>query len=310
MPWHAFRLTLRLLSPLHVGFHKVGNLQRTRPYVPGRNIWAATTARLTRHIAPGDYQAVGELIAEHCIFGYFFPAVQVDVPLYPVYHAEGLSYGPMDNAIPPDEFEHQLISSYASTALDYDRWSAIEGSLHEVERLSAYTPTGQAVFLVGHVFVRPDEVPSGTDGSRLRYRFTLDPAFDAPVRIVGEGHNHPAFQTLFEGIQVGGERGYGYGRLRLEDGREVSDVFGLPFDGSDPLPTIIVGPGRPFPEHALVEKLDGVRGQIEPLVGRSTAADGNFGRTLTPVQVCWVPGSCPSREVTVEVRSNGILQSR
>ena len=45
MAWRAYKIVLRLRSPLHIGRGKVGNLQRTRPYVAGRNLWGALTAR-------------------------------------------------------------------------------------------------------------------------------------------------------------------------------------------------------------------------------------------------------------------------
>jgi hypothetical protein len=43
-----YHLVLRLRSPLHIGWNKTGNVQRTRSYVTGRNLWGALTMRLTR----------------------------------------------------------------------------------------------------------------------------------------------------------------------------------------------------------------------------------------------------------------------
>ena len=37
--WTAYRVVLRLRGPMHIGNGRVGNIQQTRPYVPGRNIW-------------------------------------------------------------------------------------------------------------------------------------------------------------------------------------------------------------------------------------------------------------------------------
>ena len=53
MTWRAFEVVLRLRSPMHIGCGKVGNLQRTRPYVTGRVLWGALTMRLTRDAAQG-----------------------------------------------------------------------------------------------------------------------------------------------------------------------------------------------------------------------------------------------------------------
>ena len=48
MAWTHYRLKFRLISPLFVGFRRSGNLWETRRYVPGKVLWAALTARLTR----------------------------------------------------------------------------------------------------------------------------------------------------------------------------------------------------------------------------------------------------------------------
>jgi hypothetical protein len=48
MAWQVYRLIFRLDTPLHVGQRGWGMIQRTRPYLMGKNLWAATTARLTR----------------------------------------------------------------------------------------------------------------------------------------------------------------------------------------------------------------------------------------------------------------------
>ena len=46
MTWTVYRVTWRLLAPMHIGWRKLGNMQQTRPYVTGRNLWGAFTARL------------------------------------------------------------------------------------------------------------------------------------------------------------------------------------------------------------------------------------------------------------------------
>ena len=171
MTWRAYRLTFRLLSPLHVGYYKLGNLQRTRHYVPGRNFWAAATARLTRLLSGHDYEAVGGFVRRHMAFGYFFPAVTEDAPLYPSYDAGGVSYGPPETTLPAEHFEHLLLSSYAATALDDDRRAATEGSLHEVECLLSLATSGAPVFLIGHVFAREDPQFPPSVVTPATYRF-------------------------------------------------------------------------------------------------------------------------------------------
>ena len=54
MTWTAYRVVFKLRSPMHIGCGKVGNVQRTRPYVIGRNFWGALTMRLTRDATQGS----------------------------------------------------------------------------------------------------------------------------------------------------------------------------------------------------------------------------------------------------------------
>lgn len=98
MAWQTFPVTYELCSPLHIGCHKVGNVQRTRYWVPARNLWGAITERLTRSgfrptgVPPGDYQRIGEWVKEHCGFTYFFVYDGNEI-LYPHWTEEGLHYG-------------------------------------------------------------------------------------------------------------------------------------------------------------------------------------------------------------------------
>src|SRR5213082_2804295 len=72
MTWTAYRIVFRLLSPMHIGWRKVGNLQQTRPYVLGRSLWGALTARLTRISGSNDYSEIGEQVDQQLAFTYFY----------------------------------------------------------------------------------------------------------------------------------------------------------------------------------------------------------------------------------------------
>ncbi|NJK52088.1 MAG: hypothetical protein HC936_03380, partial [Leptolyngbyaceae cyanobacterium SU_3_3] len=54
MNWRAYRVVFKLKSPMHIGCGKMGNVQRTRPYVTGRVFWGALTMRLTRDATSGS----------------------------------------------------------------------------------------------------------------------------------------------------------------------------------------------------------------------------------------------------------------
>lgn len=151
--WKAHRVVFRLLSPLHVGHRKIGNVVDTRHYVPGRAIWGGLTSRITRQEGHHDYAGVGRRVQEELAWTYFFPSTQQDA----------VCSWPWDED--RKEFEWRYLGSFASTALD-DGHVADEGSLHEVEYIRPYTRCGQPVYLIGYLFDR--------EGSKLRWRRALE----------------------------------------------------------------------------------------------------------------------------------------
>ena len=178
MPWQSYRVVWRLRSPLRVGWRSVGNLQQTRPYVPGKVVWGALTARLTRDLGNGAdgkaYRTVGKRLQATMRFGYFWPTTAPPAPRYPWNE--------------PAQFTYDFLASMMSTALDYESISAEEGSLHEAEYLRPYTPEGQRVYLTGFLWV--DEEALAQSGF--------------------------PWQTALKHVLLGGERRYGWGRVHLE----------------------------------------------------------------------------------------------
>ena len=236
MTWQIYRLTFRLETPLHIGRRGWGIIQRTRPYVMGKNLWAATTARLTRLLNSGDYRAVGEVLKRVAVFTYCYPATDVDHPLLPHYRLQdglekGLYYGDLDAVA----FEYAFIGSYAATAIDPVAQAAEEASLHEVEVVLPHTRSdGRQVYLCGYLLLR--------DGATV---------LDTPITV-------DTLYALLDDVQVGGERGYGYGRLLLqrdrcglENSRCLFDRYELT-GTSDGLPEFTVPASQPLPAHALL----------------------------------------------------------
>lgn len=299
MSWTAYKVILRLRSPMHIGDGKVGNLQRTRPYIAGRNLWGALTARLARDAdadgapAPEAYERMGQRVHDELAFTYFFPTVKES--------------GDIDTPWPwDDDFGYRFLSTYASTALNYDAISAEEASLHEVECITPHTrdPNGEGtpVYLTGYIFQR--------DGSDLDW------------------------EAAFQSLQIGGERGYGWGLVALVgDAQPASDVFGccLQLDGQRP------GIDIPAEEHLLAHTLaadykegssrsesDGgaihkavaegtVDGPVEPLVGRETGLDSRFGVQISRARICYAPGGCVRKDtetLKVQIGHFGVWERR
>lgn len=192
MVWQRYDLVFRLLAPLHIGWRKSGNLQQCRGYVPGKNLWASLTARLTRDAGKGAsgqaYVKIGGLVTKHFRFTYLYPSLQMDGDYQPCYPWK-------------EEFDYLFLDSYTSAALNYPSQSAAEGLLHETEFIAPCTRSGQPVYLTGGLFVQGN-LPGELQGWK---------------------------DTLGK-LQFGGERGYGWGRMeRVQcdlketlDGDEVS----------------------------------------------------------------------------------------
>ena len=261
--WKAYEVRLRLVSQIHIGHRKLGNVQSTRPYVTGRNFWGALTARMARE-AGADYGAMGERVQEELAFTYFFVSGEKGVALWPWEKAR--------------EFEWLYLGSYASTALK-DGHGAEQGTLHETEYIAATRRDGGGVWLRGCIFER--------EGCGLPWRAALDR------------------------LQFGGERAYGWGRVRCEDIAPAANCFGLTVVADGPRPVIEVPPGESLLAHARCAGLpDGAEGSIEPLVGRITGAAGDFGGRPSQAVICWAPGTKFQTAHKMSVGRFGIWEGR
>jgi len=283
MGWQVYCLTYELQSPLHIGCHKVGNVQRTRYYVPARNLWAACTERLARSgftydsVPQGNYQKIGGWVGEHCVFTYFFP-VNENGFLFPNYTSSVLCYGKLSET----EFERRFVWAHATTALDPVSTAASVGSLHEVEFLRPYDNTGRRTRLQGWV------------------------CLDGCGQTALGGQRWPEW---LRDLQIGGERRYGFGRLRLEgEPCAVSSLENYTVELQGSRPVIRIAIGKPLWAHAAVRGIK-ARGMMEPLVGRETKSSARFGQEVTKAQICWVPGSVCLSAQRFEIAANGIWEA-
>jgi len=279
MSWQAYRVIFRLLAPMHIGYRKVGNIQLTRPYVTGRVLWGALTARLTRDMLSTpqgkDYIEKGRQVNEQLAFTYFYPALEQDG-----------DYKPFLPSVDGDEeFYYRFLFTYASTALEYDRFAAEEGSLHEVEYIGSYTRDEDTpVYLLGYIFAK-NSGPSG-------------------------------WKKTLKNVQLGGERSYGWGRVRLEKLENLQEniiAFGYEVDLKGDHPTITVPENCLLLAHTEAEGVSAT-GPIEPLVGREWENQPNpggkvgAGQCLSTAKICYIPGVKLPNEMTFIIRPYGIWQ--
>lgn len=254
--WTLYQVSLRVLSPIHIGWKKMSNLQQTRYYVPAKTIWGALTARITRDQNSSDYKGIGEKINRCLRFSYFYPSDNDSI----------VNEFPWEDN---NRFTWKYIGSYQSAALENK--TAMEGMLHETEYILSKTREGKQVFLIGYIIER--------NGSAIDWK------------------------TALPKIQIGGERGYGWGRVAIENIEKMPNVcnnfFDYEFDSSQTEPVIKVPKNKFILAHTFAldrsEKKEEselqIEGNIEPFVGRITTENGKFGAQFSQASICWVPGS-------------------
>lgn len=287
MGWRKYPLCYQLLSPLHVGYPKTGNLMRTRGYVTGKIMWAALTARLTRDAGKGNnaeaYRDVGEAVTKFFRFSYLYPAVPKN-PKKVIETTEDLAvHYPWKDEL----FDYRFLDSHAGTTINYDLQTAAEGELREVEYIRPRTrklnrdSDSLPVYLSGCLYIRDDA-----------------------NEMVAE------WRSAMKHLQLGGERGYGWGRVRLvyppEEGTAV--------EGDAEEPRINVVKDGPVLAHVIADSsssLSGkISGRVEPLVGwqRDNRQETPTAWHLPQAKICYTPGSIVQSECTFKITDHGIWE--
>ncbi|KUK41240.1 MAG: hypothetical protein XD69_0703 [Clostridia bacterium 62_21] len=107
-------------------------------------------------------------------------------------------------------------------------------------------------------------------------------------------------------LQVGGERRYGFGRLRLAECESADKFLNARVVNEGDRPGVEIPEGEPLPTQAPVLEI-AAQGAIEPLVGRGTDRDSaSFGKKSAPPVLCWVPGAVVVKETVVEINALGL----
>lgn len=165
MSWIMYKTVFCVKSPIHIGWDKFSILHKTRPYITGRNLWGALTAKLAACRGDSDYKGVGENVDEQLRFSYFYPSTcKNEVSLFPWCDSE--------------KFYWLYINGYGSSALKMRL--AEDASLHEIEYISPKTREGDAVYMIGYIFER--------EGNELKWRDVLGEACLGGERGYGWGN--------------------------------------------------------------------------------------------------------------------------
>lgn len=303
--WTCWKCGFLMRSPLHIGWHRLGLIERTRFFVPAKNVWGMLVSHFAPLLNPGwpvpeIYTEAQKVCQKSLRFTPLFLAPSPDCAetdvWRPKYTEQGMTYG----GRPAADFELDVVDSSASTAIDPSRQAAEQSALHEVEYLRNYVPGAgarRAVALVGYLLLRAPFLRGPLEAGKLR-------------------------MALME-ARVGGERRYGWGRLgpvRLEPTSErifgefelepeqteadptirpVADTFHLPAHlRYQPPPDGTGHHGAPELKNAHPEDEPvraAFRGDLEAVVGRewsnSARERGGSGQDLSPARLCWAPGT-------------------
>ncbi|MGJ8454430.1 RAMP superfamily CRISPR-associated protein [Pseudothermotoga sp. U03pept] len=295
MSWNLYSLTFRLESPLHIGYPKILHLVRTRLYVPARSVWGALTVRLVQCTRTSDYKKAGNFLKLHFRFGYLY--LSADEKLYiPQYTTDGLKYGECSRY----EFEKKFIFSMTTTAISASSICADEETLHHIEYVNPYTMDGGSpVFLKGLIWVEsvdgnfhPEENDFSLEYEGISLRLS----------------------KLLEFLQVGGERKYGFGRMKLESSKlrlvSESDLASEGFPGSwraqNGLVLVEIHRGESVWAHVEYDPNLKMNGEIEVYTGRDWDAKKGAGRNIASYGISWLPGSVMETDTTFELKASGV----
>ena len=299
--WTCYKVYLEAKAPIHIGYGaKLGIVDRTRYYIPAKNVWGALTSLIAKTImkrySPKVYQKIGEFLNENIKFSYFYPVeykrtngkIHVQQVFAPCYRKDGLKFGICKDkkAISLEEFERIFISSFGSTAIDKTSKSAEEESLHEIEFIKDRTKCGIEVkptVFVGYFFVRDEPLKIKVETKEVEISLANS------IEVNGVKLNE---------MWVGGERNYGFGRVNVfleRFSNEEVDLFssGMIVDTTKEQLTIRGGEYITALSHINIENLGVklIKGDIEPLIGREWSERGSGQKISQTARICVSPGS-------------------
>ncbi len=320
-----YQLIFKAESPIHIGYRQVGNLKTTRYYIIGRQMWGVITASLTKALFDNpksdEYKKVGDFVKEYIKTTYFYPAIKKDektkeigeklddyVIFLPRYTENGLKIG----KLPKDEFEQYFIKSYVSTALEVNTRTAEEGSLHEFEYINNkinYENKIYNVYWIGYLIVDENGKKNG---------IKIKDCTNDDIIIFGGDKNSIGLKKdkVIDRIQVGGERNYGFGKLKLEKIKKTDKLFNTyqietnESEENSKIVYLIKPTNESLIAHLELEpndhKIKKFYGEIEAFSGMEWRDNKKSGLNVGDIKICLTPGS-KLQNIRVFIDKYGIL---
>ncbi len=108
-------------------------------------------------------------------------------------------------------------------------------------------------------------------------------------------------------LQIGGERGYGWGRVRVEGEPAPTSMFFPHYElvCTEERPQLKALNGTGLLAHIQAREDDQPRGVLDPLLGRITTNKG-FGQEHSKPEICWVPGGKVEEGEIFQIVEKGI----
>jgi hypothetical protein len=223
------------------------------------------------------FHEVGESIREQVAFSYFYLSDGEQL-FTPDYATNGLTWGNLSDR----SFRARFVWSQVSTKIAQNG-GAEESSLHEIEfvrhRIGSPGRPNQSVLLIGTVWIRQ----GGTLGQNaLQLR---------------DGSVFLDDADMFREITLGGERNYGFGRLRRASVTAQLSVTLSDLWPDEPETEVTMHGGRPFLAHAPYRQDQIFRGDVEIVAGREYrrsrqgASFQGSGEEIVNAGLFFVPGT-------------------
>ena len=303
--WRRIPLCFELLSPIHIGFlpNVAGTLVApSRLYVPGKNFWGAVTASLTPRLfptpRPADFESVGSELKHAFRFSYFYLSDGLEV-FFPSFENGDLTWSTVSDS----EFRARFAGSRLSTQVGA-KGTAEDAGLHEIEyirhRLGKPASTSTTSFLCGVFWLKEDCIVAG---GKVEVS-----AGDLLLR--GRNQTEPSV-SLLEDLSIGGERNYGFGRIRpaaLTPGIQGKNEQCWPSDPDESRPI-----SGPLLSHTIYDAYVSFRGSIEILAAREYASRQQRSYTAPGQAIengghCFAPGTIVLTQRTASLDAFGRMR--
>ena len=281
MKWLCKELIYKIKTPLHIGYGaKLGIIDRTQYYIPGKTMWGAATAKIGNNRNNVNWENLRKLTKDNLIFTNFYISNKSGSEVKrPEFAEDGLHYG----NISEQQFEKKYITSFTSAGVEKDSGTAFEGDLHEIELIKNKCGPSESVFIKGYLFINEE-------------------GFNE------KNYDIDNFINYIEKLQVGGERNYGYGKIKRTSIKENDErIFDWKINNMKKEKPILHNNGDPiFDTLEYCKDINSIIGKLRPII-KPEYNDNSQSIKINGAGL--IPGSkIPNNEENIKINSYGILE--